>query len=125
MPDLCQKNNVIGYPQMNLYKDGKFVETFKQHRGFDILTDYLAAHAEPLNPPVPKPTEEGSASPVASDKEEFDEQTVPRQDFNPFGTVLVLDETNFQETTDKGNVFVKFFAPWYVSLSSCFPYKLS
>ena len=110
---------------MNLYKDGKFVETFKQHRGFDILTDYLAAHAEPLNPPVPKPTEEGSTSPVASDKDEFDERTVPRQDFNPFGTVLVLDETNFQETIDTGNVFVKFCAPWYVSLSSCFPYELS
>ncbi|KAM5540632.1 hypothetical protein V8D89_005663 [Ganoderma adspersum] len=110
--DLCQKNNVIGYPQMNLYKDGKFVETFKQARGFDILTNYLAAHAEPHNPPVPEPTEEDSASPVASDKDEFDEQTVSHPDFNPFGTVLSLDEKNFRETIDKGNVFVKYFAPW-------------
>ncbi|PIL36535.1 hypothetical protein GSI_00224 [Ganoderma sinense ZZ0214-1] len=109
--DLCTKHHVDGYPQMNLYKDGKFVETFNQARGLDILTDYLAAHAEPQDPPAPEPTSQESP-PQVTDKDELAEQMVSHEDLNPAGTVLSLDEKNFREIVDKGHVFVKFFAPW-------------
>ena len=41
---------------MNLYRNGQFVETFRKSREHDILTNYLAAHAEPHNPPAPAST---------------------------------------------------------------------
>ena len=100
---------------MNLYKNGQYVETFKQSRDIDILTNYLAAHAEPRNPPEPEPTKEDEKTlPLTAEKDELVEQIATRGDVNPGGIVLSLDERNFQETIDKGHVFVKFFAPWSV-----------
>ncbi|KAI1792500.1 thioredoxin-domain-containing protein [Ganoderma leucocontextum] len=110
--DLCRKNNVDGYPQMNLYKDGKYLETFSQSRTIDILTNYLAAHAEPRNPPAAESSSKETASPVTPDKDELAEQIASHEDLNPTGTVLSLDEKNFRQIIDKGHVFVKFFAPW-------------
>ncbi|TBU43982.1 thioredoxin-domain-containing protein [Dichomitus squalens] len=111
--DLCGKNGVTGYPQMNLYKDGKYLETFKQSRDIDILTKYIAAHAEPRNPPAPEPTAKTeNVVPLTAEKDELVEEIATRENVNPHGIVLSLDEKNFQETIDKGHVFVKFFAPW-------------
>jgi len=96
--DLCDANNVKGYPQMNLYKDGEFVETFKGSREIGKLQDFLKKHARPE---------------VLEQKE-----TVLAVDasktYNPLGNVEVLDDSNFQKTLDDGPAFVKFFAPWYV-----------
>ncbi|KAI0706903.1 thioredoxin-like protein [Cerioporus squamosus] len=109
--DLCRKNGVEGYPQMNLYRDGKFVETFRQSRDIDILTKYITANAEPRNPPAPEPPAEDSPAAASEDDALLDE-VVHREDVNPDGVVLSLNEKNFQQTVDKGHVFVKFFAPW-------------
>lgn len=122
--DLCRKNNIDGYPQMNLYKDGKYLETFNQARGLDILTNYIAVHAEPHNSPAPEPPSKGAAPPATAEKDELAEQIVSHEDYNPTGTVLSLDEKNFRETVDKGHVFVKFFAPWYVSLPSSLLFRV-
>lgn len=111
---------------MKLYKDGKYVETFEQARSIELLTNYLAAHAEPSNPPVPEPTSTSSKEadpPVTSDKDELAEHVVIHEDRNPEGTVLSLDEKNFRQTIDRGHVFVKFFAPWYVPQLWCVPYE--
>ena len=111
--DLCRKNGVEGYPQMNLYRDGKYLETFRQSRDFDILTKYIAAHAEPRNPPAPEPPAEEPPT-TATDDDALLDEVVHREDANPDGVVISLDEKNFQQTVDKGHIFVKFFAPWYV-----------
>lgn len=119
LEDLCRKNGVEGYPQMNLYRDGKYLETFRQPRDIDILTKYITSHAEPRNPPAPEPpAEEPPAG--ASDDDNLLDEVVHREDANPNGVVIPLDETNFQQTVDKGHVFVKFFAPWYVPPDSAF-----
>ncbi|RPD62164.1 thioredoxin-domain-containing protein [Lentinus tigrinus ALCF2SS1-7] len=109
--DLCRKNGVEGYPQMNLYRDGKYLETFRQSRDVDILTKYITAHAEPRNPPAPEPPAEEPPA-AASDDDELLDEIVHREAANPNGVVMSLDENNFQQTVDKGHVFVKFFAPW-------------
>ncbi len=111
--DLCRKNGVEGYPQMNLYRDGKYIETFRQSRDIDLLTKYINAHAEPRNPPVPEPPADEPPA-AASDDDELLSEVVHREDANPDGVVVSLNEKNFQQTVDKGHVFVKFFAPWYV-----------
>ncbi|KAI0693473.1 thioredoxin-domain-containing protein [Cytidiella melzeri] len=100
--DLCKQNNVEGYPQMNLYKDGQFVETWKEARELDKLRDYLAIHARPSKTPFIE-TEESILGP---------EQPEPGKEHNPTGTVLVLNEDNFEQTLQGGHVFVKFYAPW-------------
>ncbi|KAI0773638.1 thioredoxin-like protein [Fomes fomentarius] len=112
--DLCRKNGVDGYPQMNLYRNGEFVETFRQARSIDILNKYIAAHAEPRNPPAPDPAPESTPAPSVpeSDKDELVEEVVHREDVNPTGAVISLDESNFHAIVNKGHVFVKFFAPW-------------
>ncbi|KAI0368478.1 thioredoxin-domain-containing protein [Pilatotrama ljubarskyi] len=109
--DLCNKNGVTGYPQMNLYRNGQFVETYTQSREFDLLTAYLDAHAEPSNPPAPAAT--AAPEPQIVEKDLLAEELVrSKQDVNPTGTVLSLDEKTFKQNVDKGGLFVKFFAPW-------------
>ncbi|KAI0666173.1 thioredoxin-domain-containing protein [Trametes maxima] len=111
--DLCRKNGIDGYPQMNLYRNGKYVETFKKSRTIEILTAYLDAHAEPRAPPPPPPPPAATATaePPAIEKVEHVEEKVYKPDVNPHGTVLSLDEKTFPGAVDKGGVFVKFFAP--------------
>ena len=103
---------------MNLYRNGQFVETFRKSREHDILTNYLAAHAEPHNPPAPVSTSSSTASTTVATPEPENDPLVSEyavhEDANPNGVGVSLDEKNFQETIDKGHVFVKFFAPWYV-----------
>ena len=114
--DLCSKNKVDGYPQMNLYRNGEFVETFRQSREHDILTNYLVSHAEPRNPPAAESTPEDNVAvdPIEPENDPLVEEYVSRQDMNPQGLVLSLDEKNYQQTVDNGHVFIKFFAPWSV-----------
>ena len=64
--------------------------------------------------PAPEPT----PAAALQDKDELVEEVVHREDVNTAGIVVSLDETNFQQTVDKGHVFVKFFAPWYACTSS-------
>ncbi|KIK54363.1 hypothetical protein GYMLUDRAFT_48733 [Collybiopsis luxurians FD-317 M1] len=96
--DLCNANGVKGYPQMNIYKDGEFVETFKGARELPRLTEFLKRHA-----PV-TPTEEP--------EDEETELETPGTNPNPTGSVIVLDDSNFDNVLSEGPAFVKFYAPW-------------
>lgn len=101
---------------MNLYRNGEYVETFRQTRSIDILNKYIAAHAEPRNPPAPEPAPESTPAPSVpeSETDELVDEVVHREDVNPTGAVISLDESNFHAIVNQGHVFVKFFAPWYV-----------
>ncbi|KAJ7221871.1 thioredoxin-like protein [Mycena haematopus] len=94
--DLCDANKVKGYPQMNLYRDGEFVEKYKGDRDFDLLTKYLTKQAPKASPPSPPPPPPAAPAPV----------------LNPHGEVTVLTPDNFQSHVDQGAAFIKFYAPW-------------
>ncbi|KAI0665366.1 thioredoxin-domain-containing protein [Trametes maxima] len=85
--DLCRKNGIDGYPRMNLYRNGKYVETFKKSHTIEILT----------------------ATPAIEKGEHVEKVCEP--DVNSHGTVLSLDEKTFPRAADEGGVFIKFFAP--------------
>ena len=102
--DLCNENKVDGYPQMNLYKDGEFIEVFKKSREIEKLREYVSTHARRKAPP-----------PVALLPEEHIDIPINHEVYNPSGTVVVLNEKTFSDTISKGHVFVKFFAPWHVA----------
>ncbi|KAF5367477.1 hypothetical protein D9758_003702 [Tetrapyrgos nigripes] len=78
--DLCNAHNAKGYPQMNIYKDGEYKETFKGARDLSRLKDFLKKYA---NPSAPEPTHS-----VVSEEE-------PTQIYDSSGTVSVLDDSNF------------------------------
>ncbi|KAG0698012.1 thioredoxin-like protein [Suillus ampliporus] len=112
--DLCTENGVSGYPQMNLYRNGQFVETFDKDRDFDILVDFLLARAEP--------TADSLSSSTTVEQEEIvvevtpaDETLViqmPRVESNPSGEVISLTSETFDSFLAQTPAFVKFFAPW-------------
>ena len=77
---------------MNLYKDGKYVETFTQPRELDLLNSFLAAHAEPRNPPLPEPKENEAVTSSAPLEDTTTQQANFHADVNPNGVVLSLDE---------------------------------
>ncbi|KAI0765574.1 thioredoxin-domain-containing protein [Irpex lacteus] len=106
--DLCKENGVDGYPQMNLYKDGEFVEKWRQARDIEKLREYLSKHAEPTKKAVAVET----ASLTDDDVLLEAMQPEPGKEHNPTGTLLVLDESNFEKTIQEGHVFIKFYAPW-------------
>ncbi|KAJ7669258.1 protein disulfide isomerase [Mycena polygramma] len=87
--DLCNANGIGGYPTMNLYRDGKFVEKYKGNRDFELLTTYLANNAQPPTPP-----------------------SRPPATLNPSGEVTVLTPDNFHSVVEQGPAFIKFYAPW-------------
>jgi hypothetical protein len=92
--DLCGRLSIEAYPKMNIYQNGEFVETFKKSRDHDLLTEFMAQYLRST------PTE--ASEPV---------KTEPP--LNPLGELLILTDENFQEVINKGQVFVKFYAPWY------------
>jgi thioredoxin domain-containing protein 5 len=102
--DLCLQNNVTGYPQMNLYHDGVFQITYEGIRSHEVIMSFIKEHTGVSDPSHSLPPPE---------LPEDDLQT-PYNDRNPQGEVLVLNPETFQGVVSSGDVFVKFFAPWWV-----------
>jgi hypothetical protein len=102
--DLCRQNGVDGYPQMNLYHDGVFQMTFKGMRSHEHVVNFIKEQTGVTDP---------SRSPPPPELPEHDLQT-PHSDRNPQGEVLVLNPETFPSVVASGDVFIKFFAPWWV-----------
>ncbi|KIM79468.1 hypothetical protein PILCRDRAFT_823363 [Piloderma croceum F 1598] len=117
--DLCEENKVKYFPQLNLYRNGEFVDTFEGVREYDALLEYMNKHAEPTSTLTPTPQAPPSATspstvelPTVTKSVEVLHVQTPRADVNPSGSVLELGPHNFQDVVDQGPVFVKYFAPW-------------
>jgi len=94
---LCDKNGVIGYPSLFLYKDGEKVDEFKSNRELDTLKTFLGEHI------VTKPPIKEAPAP---------EKQPPKPTVNLSGEVISLSLDSFYKTLDEGAAFVKFYAPW-------------
>lgn len=116
--DLCTANKISGYPQLNLYRNGEFVETYKKARDYDLLLAYINKHSEPTSKPkiaAPSVTTPAAIqAPTTTKPVEVLHVQTPRADINPSGAVIPLTPDNFQDVIDQSPTFVKFFAPWYV-----------
>lgn len=112
--DLCTENGVTGYPQMNLYRNGQFVETFTDERDFNILVDFLLARAEPVADFLSSSTtveQEELAAEIVPVDENLVIQT-SQVESNPSGEVVSLTSETFDNFVAQAPTFVKFFAPW-------------
>ncbi|KAJ7691735.1 hypothetical protein B0H17DRAFT_1169048 [Mycena rosella] len=92
--DLCDANGVKGYPQLNLYREGEFVEKYKGNRDFDVHASTPKAPTPKTPPPPPSPPPHSNVL------------------LNPNGEVVALNPDNFQQTLENGPAFIKFYAPW-------------
>jgi hypothetical protein len=100
--DLCNANDVTGYPQMNLYHDGTFQATFEGERSHERVMYFITQHTGVSGP---------SRSPPQPELPEYDLE-IPHSGRNPHGEVLALTPETFPSVIADGDVFVKFFAPW-------------
>lgn len=90
--NICQDNDVKGYPTLAYFKNGKKVETYKGGRNLKDLSDFLKSMQE--------------AKTGGADKKE----KVPEDP--KAGPLAILNADNFEASIKSGVSFVKFFAPW-------------
>lgn len=102
--DLCNKNGITGYPTMQMYRDGQFVEKFGDGREYDLLVEFLAKYTESSSS-----ESEGEPDLKLIEQPRHESET---KKYNPNGMVISLNPSNFKTVVDEGPTFIKFFAPW-------------
>ncbi|KAH9065077.1 thioredoxin-domain-containing protein [Lactarius deliciosus] len=100
--DLCTKNGVKGYPQMNLYHDGVLQAVFDGARSYERIINFIKERTGVSGPSLIAPLPELSKQ----------EPEILHDERNPHGEVLALTTETFPNVVADGDVFVKFFAPW-------------
>lgn len=89
---------------MNLYRDGTLQATFEGLRSHERIVNFIKEHTGVSEP---------SRSAPPPELPEHDLQT-PHTGQNPHGEVLALTPETFPSVVADGDVFIKFFAPWWV-----------
>ncbi|XP_072117932.1 thioredoxin domain-containing protein 5 isoform X1 [Mobula birostris] len=116
---LCSDSQVRGYPTLLWFKDGEKVDQYKGKRDLDSLKEYVDSQL--------KAAQSSEDEDSSEDKEEFEleegEEDEPEEEVEEehedeeegeenLNKVLILTESNFEETIATGVTFVKFYAPW-------------
>jgi thioredoxin domain-containing protein 5 len=98
--DLCTENHVTGYPQMNFYNEGQYIDTFKKGRELNILTKFLEEKEEKY----------GAPKKAAAMEDVFEETSSVV--LNSHGLVVPITPDTFLHTIAQGPTLVKYYAPW-------------
>ncbi|KAK9953532.1 hypothetical protein ABG768_017517 [Culter alburnus] len=100
--EVCSENQVRGYPTLLFFSDGEKIDQYRGKRDLDSFKEFVdnqVKAAESKDEPVIEKEHAHEVPPSAEpDKQE--------------SNVLVLTESNFDETVAKGLSFIKFYAPW-------------
>ncbi|CAH1765734.1 16943_t:CDS:10, partial [Entrophospora sp. SA101] len=102
--DLCNKNDVKGYPTLHVFNQGKFVETYDSLRDFDSLTSFVKKMAQEYY----ILSDDQDDDSVLSDSNNNESAIKP----NPLGQVVTLNGKNFDKLISSGTWFIKYYAPW-------------
>ncbi|XP_051878720.1 thioredoxin domain-containing protein 5 isoform X2 [Pristis pectinata] len=106
---LCSDSQVRGYPTLLWFKDGKKVDQYKGKRDLDSLKEYVDSQLKAAQPSEDEDSSEDEEEDKPEGEEEVEEVAEAEEEMNK---VLVLTESNFEQTIGTGVTFVKFYAPW-------------
>jgi len=100
---VCQKYEVRGYPTLIFFHDGEKKESYRGPRDLESLTDFVKKQSE-----ASQGSEEEKE--VVENAEEIKAEQVEEKK-EPTGVIALTVDT-FDKHVEKGNHFIKFYAPW-------------
>ncbi|XP_051538431.1 thioredoxin domain-containing protein 5-like isoform X1 [Myxocyprinus asiaticus] len=100
--EVCSDNQVRGYPTLLFFTDGQKVDQYRGKRDLDSFKEFVDNLVKALA---------SKDEPVAEEDHTHDIPPSAEPDKQE-SSVLVLTESNFDETVAKGFSFIKFYAPW-------------
>ncbi|KAF9574196.1 hypothetical protein EC968_007291 [Mortierella alpina] len=94
--ELCEDNDIVSYPTMQLFYKGKPVTKYKKRRTIENLTEFVTAYsAEFIN--VPSNVSAKDIGEVRA---------------NALGKVVALDAESYARRTPFGPWLIEYYAPW-------------
>ncbi|KAG0047876.1 hypothetical protein BGZ83_007141 [Gryganskiella cystojenkinii] len=105
--DICDDNNVRGYPSLQLFHDGKSIQSYDGPRDLSDMKEF-----------ADKKAYEYSARRPSQDQDQGKGSTLgaPNPDVNPSGEVIVLDSKTYASSLQGGGGgapwLVEYYAPW-------------
>ncbi|KAG0199841.1 hypothetical protein BGX28_006968 [Mortierella sp. GBA30] len=96
--DICDDNDVTGYPSLQLFHAGKVVNVYKGGKSIENLDEFVSSKAEELS----------SKQASGNTQQGGDNLTI-----NPLGQVIALDSKTYEKSLKNGEPWlVEYYAPW-------------
>ncbi|KAI4887870.1 hypothetical protein NFI96_015093 [Prochilodus magdalenae] len=100
--EICSENQVRGYPTLLFFTDGEKVDQYRGKRDLESFKEFVDNHLATAASKEQAATEDGKANEIPESKEATKDES----------SVVVLNESNFDDVVAKGISFIKFYAPW-------------